>query len=957
MAREDYQKKIAGYALSTNSLLEKMLMVTEGTFSVIENVHSVVVKGLAVSDRTAEILLQQNDILTEIRDLLQDPSKAAKSGKGSKEGPKLSKLAKAGGLVALMGLGIITFTTAFKMAGAVSPSDIQSAIMVSLAMIPISFSFAKVIEAIPTSIIMNPIFMIKATISMFSMATGYALIATAIKFTPSLNGEKLLNAIAVAGVFYVVGSIFAKLLVAFTHNGLLGFFMNRRRVEQVMASMVIMAGALVVIGLAVAFTPRITMQQAGAFAIVSFAMIPLAIAFKQLKWVFVLARKFQVADVKKTAIMLGIVALAIIPLGWAATMIPTLNPKTIDSLFSLALIMIPISIIVSVITSAITGSGNKGIMDRVLGPAAPKPKKQKKPIDKNAILEWIGISLLAVGALVLVAIGLAKAAPYLKNALSTISSLDLGAMLKLIFVVGLAGIVVATIVNLMRGKEREGTTGMMSILGGRSSSKSGKMSVNDMIVGALALPVVALGLVAAAWIFQLLPKKFKSPDIEWTVVSSAALLLFSIPFAALTLIASKFSVKDMIMGMVAVAVLSLSILAVAYALSILPNSYTNIPIDWAISAAIALTIFALPVAVIGLIATSGVGAMGIILGVVGMIIIAAGILAVAWIFSYIPADKLASVAKGLTEALLVPINGIVDVLARIKNEIGIEALVPLAVGIIAISVSLITLAAATASVAAGGLFESIAGVGTTFFGAVSEFFGGKRKKGPLEILTELVGMSPQIAILAGDMQVLTNAFVGIIGKLTESNISRLVRGVNSMILTDEMMKNKNRYSVAGYFKAYPIFLRKVASGYAAIAKAQNSMDIQVLGKTTEMIKALAYLNEVGGDNAMAKLGDALINAVKELAGMLRQLGTDINQQTAAGRETSTALTNVANQLQDTVGTTAKPQPGSAATKATATVLAKEEKLTRADLANFSSDEIVDAIEELQRIIKSQRAFI
>jgi hypothetical protein len=486
-----------------------------------------------------------------------------------------------------------------------------------------------------------------------------------------------------------------------------------------------------------------------------------------------------------------------------------------------------------------------------------------------------------------------------------------------------------------------------------------RVPLKQIGMAAAAMGAIALGLTIAAYIFTYLPDEFKAPEVGWTLKAGLALFIFGISFVLVAKTIGNLKLQNILIATVAVAAIAVAILATAWIFSILPGTFLAPDIGWSLSAMASIILFAIPVGIIGAIimATGGAGLGAISLGVVGMIIIAAGILAIAWIFSYIPADKLASVAKGLTEALLAPINGIVDVLARIKNEIGIEALVPLAVGIIAISVSLITLAAATASVAAGGLFESIAGVGTTFFGAVSEFFGGKRKKGPLEILTELVGMSPQIAILAGDMQVLTNAFVGIIGKLTESNISRLVRGVNSMILTDEMMKNKNRYSVAGYFKAYPIFLRKVASGYAAIAKAQNSMDIQVLDKTTEMIKALAYLNEVGGDNAMAKLGDALINAVKELAGMLRQLGTDINQQTAAGRETSTALTNVANQLQDTVGTTVKPQPVSTATKATATAAVKEEKLARADLANFSSDEIVDAIEELQRIIKSQRAFI
>jgi len=920
MAREDYQKRIAGYALSTNSLLEKMLMVTEETFSAIEDVHSVVVQGLAVSDKTAEILQKQNDILTEIRDLLKDPSKAAKSSGGGGGGPKLSKLAQAGGLVAIMGLGIITFTTAFKMAGAVSPSDIQSAIMVSLAMIPISFAFAKVVEAIPTSIIMNPVFMVKVTLSMVAMAAGYALIATAIRFTPMLNGDKLLNAVAVAGVFYIVGSIFAKLMVALTNNGLFGFFMNRNRVEKTMASMVIMAGALVVIALAVSFTPRITIQQAGAFAVVSFAMIPLAIAFRQLKWVFVLSRKFKISDVKKTAIMLGLVALAIVPLGWAATMIPALNPRVIDSLFSLALVMIPISIIVSLITSAITGGGSKGMMNRVLGPAAPKPKKEKK-LDKKAVLQWIGISLLAVGALVLVAIGLSKAAPYLAGALTTISSLDLKAMLKLIFVVGLAGFVVAGIVSLMRGKgERSSSGGFLGIAGGSRSSKAGKISMKDMVVGALALPVVALGLVATAWVFQLFPDTFKSPDIMWVAASSVALLLFSIPFAALTYMASKFSTTDMIMGMVAVAVLSLAILAVAYALSILPDSYTNIPIGWALSAAIAITIFAIPVTVIGLIATSGVGGMGILLGVVGMIVIAAGMLAVAWILSYIPADKLANVAKGLTTALLAPVNGIIDVFKRLKEEIGIDNLLPLAGGIIALSVALLALAGATVGIAAGGVISALGNVATAIADSVAKFFGGEKTKGPLEILEILTNKVGKIEQLAPAI----NTVASSLAKIAMYS-GRAIDNLNRWLTT----------LTTASFDKQAAALERIANAYTKVSTASRTMNVEGIQKTTEMIKALAYLSEVGGDNAMEKLGDSLISAVKELANMIANFDETVKEQgnnsasvTGGLKDAVSGLINKFSSLGSSGGST--DSGGS----------------------DFDSDEVVDVLERVLRQLQT-----
>jgi TM2 domain-containing membrane protein YozV len=918
MAREDYQKKIAGYTLSTNSLLEKMLMVTEETFSVIEDVHSVVVQGLAVSDRTAEILEKQNDILTEIRDLLKDPSKATK-GSGGGRGPKLGKLAQAGGIVALMGLGIITFTTAFKMAGGVSPNDIQSAILVSLAMIPVSHAFAKVIEAIPTSMIMNPKFMVRATLSLAAMAAGYALIAVAIRATPIISGPQLMNSIAVAGVFYIVGSIFAQLLVALTHNGLFSFFMNKNRVQQTMGSMVIMAGSLLLIALAVSLTPRITLQQAGAFAIVSLAMIPLAIAFKQLKWVFVLSRKFKVSDVKKTAIMLGIVALAIIPLGFAASLVPALNPRVIDSLFSLAMVMIPISIIVSLITSAITGGGNKGMMNRVLGPAAPKEKKEKKPIDKGSVVKWIGISLLAVGALVLVAIGLSKAAPYLAGALTTISSLDMGAMLKLIFVVGLAGFIVAGIVNLMRGKgESTSTGGFLGIYGGSKSSSGGKISMNDMIVAALALPVVALGLVATAWIFQLLPEKFNTPPVMWTVGAALSILLFSVPLTALSFMSKKIGSKDMINGMIAMTVISFSILIVAYAFSLLPDKYVSIPVGWSIGAAIALTIFGIPLFILGKMGAGGIQA--ILYGAAGAILIAVAILAISWILSYIPADKLASVASGLTTALLAPVNGIIDVFGRLKNEIGIENLLPLAGGIIALSVALMTLAGASVGIAAGGVISAIGNVATAIADSVAKFFGGEKSKGPLEIL-----------------EFLTNK-VGAIEKLAPA-ITTVATGLGKVAMySGSALDNLNKWLTTlttSSFDKQANALERIANAYTKVSTASRTMNVEGIQKTTEMIKALAYLSEVGGDNAMEKLGDSLISAVKELANMIANFDETVKEQgnnsasaTGGLKDAVSGLINKFNSLDSSGGSI--DSGGS----------------------DFDSDEVVDVLERVLRQLQT-----
>lgn len=468
-----------------------------------------------------------------------------------------------------------------------------------------------------------------------------------------------------------------------------------------------------------------------------------------------------------------------------------------------------------------------------------------------------------------------------------------------------------------------------------------RANFKQLLFAMLAMPMIAIGLVASAWVFTFLPDEFKAPPVDWTLKSGLALAVFGIAFVALAYTVGKLPIKDILFGVIGVAAVAIAILATAWIFSILPDSFLAPDLGWSISAMVSIILFAIPVGIIGAIimATGGTGLAAIALGVVGIIIIAAGILAVAWIFSYIPADKLAAVSKGLTEALMAPLNGIVDVLVRLKNEIGVDQLIPLAVGIIAISVSLMALAGATAGVAAGGLLSSIANVGKAFFDGIAGFFGGEKAKGPMDILNDLVKMAPKITTLADGMDKLASALGRTVGYLTLGNISRINEGIRSVVLTDVEMMMANKFTVKEYFNAYPKFLNDVAAGYRAITAAQSGMDVKVLEKTTEMIKALAYLNEIGGDNAMAKLGESLVNAVQELAEMLKSFGGKIEENTESGKKSTGVLGKLSDKLSNAVGVGGGSSSASGGGSTT---------------VNFDSDEIVDAIKELQRVLVSKR---
>lgn len=91
-----------------------------------------------------------------------------------------------------------------------------------------------------------------------------------------------------------------------------------------------------------------------------------------------------------------------------------------------------------------------------------------------------------------------------------------------------------------------------------------------------------------------------------------------------------------------------------------------------------------------------------------------------------------------------------------------------------------------------------------------------------------------------------------------------------------------------------------------------------------MFKALAYLTENGGEDAMATLGDSLIEAVKELASMIanfeqtvedakesnQELGTQIEKSSTAMTEMPAWMANQPTPIGEP-----EPQPAPAVTPA------------------------------------------
>lgn len=458
-------------------------------------------------------------------------------------------------------------------------------------------------------------------------------------------------------------------------------------------------------------------------------------------------------------------------------------------------------------------------------------------------------------------------------------------------------------------------------------------NLKEIAFTAIATAALSIAIVGVAHIFNYLPGDYIAPPVEWTLKSALAILAFGIGFASISVLFKKTGIgfKDLFIGTVGVIAISVAILSTAWIFSILPGNFVSPPMEWALSSAIALTLFSIPVIVIGLIASSGIGAAGILLGVVGMIVIAAGMLAVAWIFNYMP--DLGAIGQNITNGLLAPVNGIVNLLARFKNEIGIENLLPLAGGIVAISGSLLVLAGATAGVAAAGLGSALMDVGKAFLSWVS----GKKTEGPMEILLKLANNYAKISALANPLNSVADSFV----KFSKyANISQ-VESINALIksvvepITPDHAKSLGISNITDYMNTYATTVNKVASAYGLIANHSKAMNVEAIQSTTEMFKALAYLATVGKDTALKELGDKLVSAVKELALMIADFEGTVKEAGEQNIEANSGVGSAITDLKGAIGSLFGSKSGAGTSN-----------------VNIDTSEVVDAIERLERKLTS-----
>jgi len=414
-----------------------------------------------------------------------------------------------------------------------------------------------------------------------------------------------------------------------------------------------------------------------------------------------------------------------------------------------------------------------------------------------------------------------------------------------------------------------------------------RLGVKGLAAAALAIPILALGILAAAWILQLLPSTFLAPPAEWSLKAGLAIAVFSIGFALVAYAAKKLGVKGLLLGLLGVVAVSIGILATAWIFSVLPGTFIAPPMEWSLNAAISILLFSIPMAVIGGLAML-LTPVGLLLGAVGMILIAGVIWVVAWIFSKLPEVNVGALDK-LSRGLMSPMHAMIDVLKRFKDEIGIGEMLPLAGGIIAIAGAWLALTAAVAGQAVGGVFAAAGNLISGGLSKLGSMVGIKKKaETPFDILKGLAKHASTIMKLGKPLGNIAAAMsVKGLGPFLDAmkSVKSLARDRKSLAPIPGTLNGiSNAFQNIGYHAAAlkaafrPLHhlmgktammiklsdhLKIVAEAYREFAASSKEVNVQAVVASTRMFNALSRLAGIAQAMVMVQNAVASISAHSE----------------------------------------------------------------------------------------------
>jgi hypothetical protein len=389
-----------------------------------------------------------------------------------------------------------------------------------------------------------------------------------------------------------------------------------------------------------------------------------------------------------------------------------------------------------------------------------------------------------------------------------------------------------------------------------------KVGLLGLFKAGLAMSFVAMGIVGVAFVFKYLDKvgAFEAPPLDWTLKSGLALLLFAGAFAGLALVADKVGIMGLIKAALALPLAAIGILAVAYVFQYLPEKTTAPDLGWSVDTALSLVIFGIPLVLLGLAALPS-GGLALLLGAAGMILIAGTIWVVAKIFANLDPGMEAG-ARIASASLFAPIDAMTNSLALMKTKIGIENMIPLGKGLLAIAGGWLALSAAMAGKAIGGIVEGIAGGAKKALDFVT---GGLTKTdGPFQLLDKLISRKDDL-IKIGPAVLSIGRGMASISK-AGWNATKALKELNNIAHRKDSVKMAS------------LSIARIGRSYTEIAKASKMMNVPAIEASTKMFNAIAHVAKMKGQDAMSILAKELMTSVLELSKIVDKLDKNVTKQ-------------------------------------------------------------------------------
>jgi len=837
------------------SPLQRIADATEATTVILNKIAEVILSGASSKsgEATSDELKKQTTILTDIRSILREQNKVLAKGAGAKGGPgggMFSPMsAKDVGLTALMIVGvagaIVGAAAIFTLVPVITIGQLLTVLAVAGIFALIAPTFVKIAEVLSGSKdlagnakggdVSSPksLFALAGatTLAMVGIAISIVLSGAIFTLMPVITGGQFLTALAIAVI--MIPAAFAYSMILKATKGL-------KKEQLIFAAVAIPLMALGIVGAAYAFMllpkgdnlvapdPIWTLKAAlaiGLFA-VGFFFIMKAIKGAQTK------------DIVFGSLAIPLIAVAIVLIAYIFMALPKGDNLMAPD---------PIWTLKSALAIGLFAVGFYFIMRAIQGASL-----------RDILFGAIAIPVMAIGIVLTAWIFMALP----KDSVAP----DPMWVLKAGFAMLIFAIPFYIISRAIQG-----------------------MTLKEMLFMALAIPIIAFGVLATAWIFQgLAGIQFVAPEPMWTLKAALAIVLFGAMIYLSSKTIGKLSIGDMLKSLLGVVVASFAVIAVAWLFSILPSTFTAPPLEWTLAAAVAIGAFGTVIAAVG-IAVQALTPATLLMGALGIIVIAIVIVAVGWILSLLEGamPALKTVAGGFVDIIMMPINAIITAFSRFKNEIGIENMIPLAVGVAALGGAWLIFSAAVAGGDVAGLLGSAAGAVGAIFDGIASLFGGDTPS-PLDILKELAILGPQIQTLAVPLTAVGTAFAMI--NKSAAGVSKAFESVTTFVEDTD----------SGDLAADAKSLTSIANSYTKISNASRTLNVKAIETTTNMFKALTDLAKNNGESAMGILADKLLVAVKELTAAAGNLEASVAKQGDATSGIGDAVSGAIDSVKETV---------------------------------------------------------